>query len=251
MNARAVLADDEPRLADYLADRLAALWPELTICGIAANGPDALAMIEREKPDLAFLDIKMPGMTGLEVAQRMSRPCLVVFITAYQKYAVESFEQEAVDYVLKPVSDERLARTIARVKKRLAQGERTEGLEDLIAKLGQAMERKGSYARYLRASSGREMHLIPVGKILYIKSDLKYTVIATRDGEFLTRLPISELIKQLDPERFWQVHRSTIVNASRVKSVAQTGRERFVLRLHDCEALLPVSRSYIHLFKPV
>jgi DNA-binding LytR/AlgR family response regulator len=248
MSIRALIADDEPKLAEYLAGRLDELWPELELCGVAVNGNDALAKINSEKPDLAFLDIKMPGMSGLEVARRMAHLSLVVFVTAYHKYAVDAFEEEAVDYLLKPVSDERLLHTIDRVKARLAQKGREQNLESLLSKLT-TMEKNVSYLRYLRASSGKIMRLISVDDVLFIRARSKYTSVVTKEGEFLMRTPLCELIKQLDPERFWQIHRSTIVNASKVVSGSQTGREAYALTVRDCDELLPVSRSFVHQFK--
>ncbi len=249
MNIRVLVADDEPKLAEYLAGRLAELWPEVKICGIAVNGNDALAKIENEKPDLAFLDIKMPGISGLEVARRMTYPSLVVFVTAYHRYAVNAFEEEAVDYLLKPVSDERLIRTIARIKNRRAGRGGVQDMASLLSKLAQSMENKDTYLRYLRASSGKVMRLISVDDVLFINARSKYTVVVTKDGEFLMRASLSELIKQLDPERFWRIHRSTIVNASKVVSVSQTGRETHVLTVKDCQEPLTVSRPFIHQFK--
>jgi DNA-binding LytR/AlgR family response regulator len=248
MSIRALVADDEPKLAEYLAARLSELWPEVEICGLAVNGNDALARIEKEKPDLAFLDIKMPGISGLEVARRMAHPSMVVFVTAYHKYAVNAFEEEAVDYLLKPVSDERLMRTITRIKNRRARGE-APSMASLLSKLAQAMENKDAYLRYLRASSGKVMRLISVDDVLFINARSKYTVVVTKEGEFLMRAPLSGLIRQLDPEKFWRIHRSTIVNASKVVSVNQTGRETHMLTVKDCQELLAVSRAFVHQFK--
>ncbi len=248
MSIRALIADDEPKLAEYLAGRLSELWPELKLCGIAVNGDDALAKINDEKPDIAFLDIKMPGLSGLEVARKMTHPSLIVFVTAYHKYAVNAFEEEAVDYLLKPVCDERLLRTIARIKGRTHIG-KAQDLESLLSKLARAMEKKDAYVRYLRASSGKVIRLISVNDVLFLNARSKYTFAVTKDGEFLMRTSLSELIKQLDPERFWQIHRSTIVNASKVISVSQTGRETYVLTVKDHREPLAVSRAFIHQFK--
>lgn len=249
MSPRAIVADDEKRLAEYLAGRLHVLWPELAICGIAVNGPEALDMIDREKPDIVFLDIKMPGMTGMEVVRKMTHPALVVFVTAFNQYAVESFEEEAVDYLLKPVSDERLARTILRIQKRLAGSEKTQVLDAVLEKLTKAVQRKESYAGFLRAPTGKEIRLIPVDSIFFIEARSKNTVIVTSDGEFLVRTPIVDLLKQLNPELFWQIHRSRIVNISKVQSVTKAGQQRYSLRLHEYAELLTVSRHYTHLFK--
>jgi DNA-binding LytR/AlgR family response regulator len=250
MNIRALVADDEPKLAEYLAGRLTELWPELEICGIAVNGNDALAIINNERPDIAFLDIKMPGASGLEVARRMTHPSLVVFVTAYHKYALVAFEEEAVDYLLKPVSDDRLIRSIDRIKNRIASKEgRAQDLDSLLVKLTQAMENKDAYVRYLRASSGKVTHLISVDDVLFIYARSKYTFAVTKNGDFLMRTSLSDLIRQLDPERFWQIHRSTIVNASKVVSVRQTGRETNALTIRDYQKPLTVSRVFIHQFK--
>ncbi len=250
MSIRALVADDEPKLAEYLAGRLAEFWPGLKLCGIAVNGTDAVEKINNEKPDLVFLDIKMPGMSGLEVARRMAHPSLVVFVTAYQKYAIDAFEEEAVDYLLKPVSDERLLQTITRVKSRLAcTAAGGQDLEALLSKLSRALEGKGSYMRYLRATFGKAVRLISLEDVLFIRAQSKYTSVVTAEGEFLMRMPLSELIKRLDPEQFWQIHRSVIVNASKVVGVNQTGREAYVLTVRDYGEQLPVSRSFVHMFK--
>ena len=249
MSLRALIADDEPKLAEYLSGRLAALWPELELCGIAVNGKEAVAEINAKKPDLVFLDIKMPGMSGLEVARRMTHPSLVVFVTAYHQYAVNAFEEEAVDYLLKPVSDERLRQTIARIKSHCDGRGTAQNLDALLSKLTRAIENKDDYVRYLRASSGKAMRLISVDDVLFIRAQSKYTSVVTKDGEFLMRMPLSELIKQLDPEGFWQIHRSTIVNAAKVVAVSQTGHESYVLTVRDSVELLPVSRSFVHQFK--
>jgi DNA-binding LytR/AlgR family response regulator len=248
VSIRALVADDEPKLAEYLIGRLAELWPELEVCGNAVSGDDALTMINTEKPDLAFLDIKMPGISGLEVARRMTHPSMIVFVTAHNKYAIAAFEEEAVDYLLKPVSDERLIRTIARIKDRCAVRE-TPDLEALMMKLSKVMEYKEAYLRYLRASSGKVMRLIPVDDVLFINACSKYTCVITKEGEFLMRASIGELIRKLDPERFWRIHRSMIVNASKIVSVTRIGREKHVLTIKDCNETLPVSRAFVHQFK--
>jgi DNA-binding LytR/AlgR family response regulator len=249
LSIRALIADDEPQLAEYLAERLTELWPDLQICGIAVNGNDALSKINNEKPDLVFLDIKMPGLSGLEVARRMTHPSKVVFVTAYHKYAVDAFEEEAVDFLLKPVSDERLIRTIARIKDRLGDKQGIQDLKPLLSRLTSVIEKKDAYVRYLRASFGKTMRLVPVEDVLFIRAQTKYVSVVTGEGDFLMRTALSELIKQLDPERFWQIHRSIIVNVSKVVSVKQTGRETYVLTVKDSQELLPVSRSFIHQFK--
>ncbi len=249
MSVRALIVDDEPHLVDHLAGRLAVLWPELEICGTATNGIDGLDQINKEKPDLVFLDIKLPGLTGLDVAGRMGHPSLVVFITAYNKYAVKAFEEEAVDYLLKPISDERLSLTIARVRKRIEQSEGLRRMEAFLSRLTLAMAHKDAYLNFIRAASGRATRLIPVDEVLFFRSAEKYTAVFIKDQEFLIRIPIVDLIKQLDPEKFWQIHRSTVVNVSRVASAVRDNTGRLILKVRDSEASLVVSRPFAYLFK--
>ncbi len=249
MTVPVLIADDEPQLAHYLAERLTALWPEAEVRAIAANGEEALRLIQQLKPSVVFLDIKMPGLSGLEVAKKITHPCLIVFVTAFNKYAVNAFEEEAVDYLLKPVSDERLKRTIERIRARLDSSGGSRNLEAVLSKIAQAVERKDEYVHYLRAASGKTTRLISVSDVLFIRAQSKYTTVVTREGEFLMRVSLTELIKQLDPEQFWQIHRSIIVNVSKVISLIQKGREEHGLRIRDHDELLPVSRSFLHLFK--
>lgn len=249
MKFRALIADDEPTLGQYLASRLGELWPDLDILDIAVNGIDALGKIENMQPDIVFLDIKMPGMSGLDVAKNMNHPCLVVFVTAYNQYAVKAFEEEAVDYLLKPVSEERLLRAIDRIKKRLDAKDRDQDLKRLLTKLNHLVEESTSHVRYLRASSGKGIRLIAVEDILFIQARSKYTAVVTKDGEYLMRIPLAELIGRLDPNQFWQVHRSIIVNASKVVSASRIEREKYALTIKDWKDALPVSRSFVHLFR--
>lgn len=249
MSVRALIVDDEPHLADHLAGRLAVLWPELEICGTALNGIDGLEMINREKPDLVFLDIKMPGLTGLDVAGRIRHPSLIVFITAYNKFAVQAFEEEAVDYLLKPISDDRLKLTIARVRKRLEEKEGIQRIEACLSRLTRGTARKDAYLSFIRAASGRVMHLIPVEEVLFFRSSDKYTAVFTKDQELLVRIPIADLIRQLDPEKFWQIHRSAVVNVSKVAAAVRDGSGRLVLKIRDSQASLVVSRPFVHRFK--
>ncbi|RQP25649.1 LytR/AlgR family response regulator transcription factor [Piscinibacter terrae] len=248
----ALIADDEPHLAAYLKDQLLKLWPELEIIGIARNGIEAAQEIARLAPDLAFLDIKMPGLTGLEVAQGIEGRTQVVFVTAYDDYAVQAFEHEAVDYVLKPVKSDRLARTIERVRRALAQQEpETAQLAAVLRKLmpagGAAPE--PARLRYVRASQGELMHQVPVGEVLFFRSDEKYTSVQTAGGEHLIRTPISELAAQLDPQQFWQIHRSTIINLDHVTGTRRDELSRLYVRIRGWTGELPVSRAYVHLFK--
>jgi DNA-binding LytR/AlgR family response regulator len=247
----AVIADDEPRLAEYLKARLAALWPELVVAGMAANGPDALALLAREAPDIAFLDIRMPGLTGLEVARRAGAGVHVVFVTAFDQYAVDAFEHAAADYLLKPVSDERLAETVDRLKARV---QAAAPMPDWRAALA-AIERLSPLApaperlAWIRASAGQQVRLIAVEDVVYFQANDKYTSVFTADGEALIRTPMKELSEQLDPRRFWQVHRGTIVNVAHIATTTRELSGRITLTLKGRPDKLAVSRAYVHLFK--
>jgi DNA-binding LytR/AlgR family response regulator len=248
----ALVADDEPRLAAHLKDQLALLWPELVVVGIAANGPEALALIEREAPDIAFLDIRMPGLSGLEVARAAASRVHVVFVTAFDQYAVEAFAGEAIDYVLKPIAADRLAQTIERLKRRLALQEPAAELAAALQKLARALPgTPGAAGRlhWVRASVGAEVRLIPVDEVSYFESNDKYTSVFTADGEALIRTPLKELVAQLDPDRFWQVHRGTIVNVAHVASTSRDLAGRVTLTLKTRRERVAVSRAYAHRFK--
>jgi DNA-binding LytR/AlgR family response regulator len=253
---KAIIADDEPRLADYLRERLAHAWPELDVAGVAHSGPAALALIAEQRPDIAFLDIRMPGATGLEVATQARGSTRVVFVTAYDQYAVDAFERDAVDYLLKPVTDERLARTVAKLK-RIAPAPAPD-LAPLLAQLEQhlAGRRRGAL-RWIRASKrtvdGELTQQIPVGDVLYVQADDKYTCVFARDGgdvgEWLIRVPLSELAQQLDADDFAQIHRSVIVNLNAVAATRRDLTGKMYVRLRDCPRELPVARQYAHLFR--
>ncbi len=247
----AIIADDEPRLAQYLQERLAILWPELEIVGIAGNGPEAQALIAREAPDIAFLDIRMPALTGLEVAQRADRDVRIVFVTAYDQYAVAAFERAAVDYLLKPVSEERLAETVARLKDTSAPAAPGADIASVLAAIerlapGGAASRK---LAWIRASRGSEVMLIDVDDVAYFQANDKYTSVYTAQGESLIRTPLKELAGQLDEARFWQVHRGTIVNVRHIGTTTRDFAGRVVLRMKTRPEPVQVSRAYAHLFK--
>ena len=245
----ALIADDEPHLAHYLRDQLAALWPELTLLKAARNGVEAAALIADLQPDIAFLDIKMPGLTGLEVAQGITGATRVVFVTAYDEFAVQAFEHEAVDYVLKPVNAQRLAQTITRLRRSLAT------VADDDSRLAAVLQRLLPAApaaprlRYVRASQGEVTHQIDVAEVLFFRADEKYTCVQTAAGEHLIRTPIAELAAQLDPEQFWQVHRSSIINLRHVQGTRRDELSRLFVRLRGHTVELPVSRAYVHLFR--
>lgn len=248
--ATAIIADDEPRLADYLRTRLGALWPELVVAGIAHNGPAAEALLRDESPDIAFLDIRMPGLTGLDVARRAGGGTHVVFVTAHDQYAVDAFERAAVDYLLKPVSDERLAETVARLKQRIAAPPRDD-LQSALALLRRMANGAGAPERlaWIRALVGEQVRLISVDDVCYFRSNDKYTSVFTADGEALIRTPLKELGEQLDPARFWQVHRGAIVNLAHVKATARDFSGRITLSLKTRPESLGVSRAYAHRFR--
>jgi DNA-binding LytR/AlgR family response regulator len=245
----AIIADDEPRLAEFLRERLAELWPELVVCGLARNGVEARALLASESPDIAFLDIRMPGLTGLEVARDAGRDVHVVFVTAFDQYAVDAFEREACDYLLKPVGDERLAQTCDRLKRRLAGNEPTAGLTAALAVIAQALPAPAGRLAWVRAAVGQEVRLIPVEDVCYFEANDKYTSVFTAEGEALIRTPLKELVAQLDPDRFWQVHRGTVVNLAHVTSSSRDLAGRVTLGLRLRRERIAVSRAYAHRFK--
>lgn len=249
----AIVADDEPRLAGYLAARLAVLWPELAIVGIAENGPQAQAMLAAEAPDVAFLDIRMPGLTGLEVARSAAAHVHVVFVTAYDQYAVEAFDRAAVDYLLKPVGEERLAETVARLKAKLLTPEPAPAWQAALAVIAKLAPGGGAAAKdrlaWIRASAGSQVRLIAVEDVSYFQANDKYTSVFTADGEALIRTPLKELGEQLDPNRFWQVHRGTIVNLGHISTTVRDITGRVTLTLRTRPEKVVVSRAYAHLFK--
>jgi len=248
----ALVADDEPALARHLVQQLSQLWPALTCLPPARNGLEAAERIAAEAPDIAFLDIHMPGLTGLEVAQGIEGRTRVVFVTAYDDYAVQAFEQQVTDYVLKPVKAERLQRTVERLKQALAaepaddDGRLAETLRRLLPA---STAPPPTWLRWIRASQGDLVHQVPVEQVLYFQADDKYTVVHLAGAEHLIRTPIVELAAQLDPQTFAQVHRSTIVNLAHLAGTRRDDASRLYLRLHGIDRELPVSRAYVHLFK--
>ncbi|CAM3834970.1 LytR/AlgR family response regulator transcription factor [Roseateles saccharophilus] len=244
----ALIADDEPHLVQYLKAQLAQAWPELQIVRTAANGVEAAEAIAALEPDLAFLDIQMPGLTGLEVAQGIEGATRVVFVTAYDQYAIDAFEARAVDYLLKPLKAERLAACVARLRAAPLANGGDDALAETLKRLlpGAAAPAR---LRYIRAAQGELMHQIPVDDVLFFHADDKYTVVQTATQEHLIRTPIFELAGQLDPERFWQVHRSTIINLDHLAGTRRDEQSRLFVRVHGQSRELPVSRAYVHLFK--
>jgi DNA-binding LytR/AlgR family response regulator len=266
----ALIADDERLLRDQLRARLAEVWPELEIVAEAKNGAEAVELVAQHRPDLVFLDIRMPGMNGIEAARAIAqlpadddeeggatpwRGCEIVFITAYDQYAIEAFEQGVVDYVLKPAERERLQVTIERVRKRLASRKSDEapdasGMQALLQKLAERVA-PGSVPRlrWIQATVGTSIQMIPVDDVLFFISDEKYTRVQTASLEALIRKPIKELVAELDADQFWQIHRSTLVNAKAIAGVSRDLRGRQLVAVRGHPEKLEVSRSYAGLFK--
>jgi len=244
---RAIIAEDERVLRVELKKTLAKLWPELVICAEVEDGIDALRALDEHAPDVLFLDIQMPGMSGLEVARQASGKCHVAFVTAYDKYAVAAFEQGAVDYVMKPFSPERLAMTVARLKERVATA--PANLDGLLKTLAQIADGAQPYLRWITASQGNEVRLITVDEVCYFQSNAKYTRVVTPDQESLIRRPIKELIEELDPQSFWQIHRGTLVNVNAIAGVQREIGGYLHVKLKRRKETLPVSEPYMHLFK--
>ncbi len=244
----AVIADDEPLLRAQLRSRLARLWPELRIVHEMENGRDVDRVLQEHRPRLFFLDIHMPGVNGLEAARAIGKRAHVVFVTAFDQYAVEAFEHGAVDYVLKPFTEDRLAATLERLRERLAGSPAP--LEELIEQLaGRLAARPAECLRWIKASIGQSVRLIPVEEILFFQSDEKYTRVVTQEAEALIRKPIKELLEELDPEKFWQVHRATIVNVEAIASVRRGLKDQAEIALKGHRETLLVSRNFTHLFK--
>ncbi len=244
---RALIGEDEPVLRVELAEMLVSLWPELDVVAKVADGVEALRALEEHRPDVMFLDIQMPGLGGIDVARQAGARCHIAFITAYDQYAVAAFEQGAVDYVLKPFSAGRLATTIARMKAKLASP--PADLSLLLQQFSAAGGNARQHLKWINATRGSAVRLITVDEIAYFKADSKYTLVVTADGESLIRKTIKELTDELDPDMFWQIHRSTIVNVNAIDSVLRDIGGHVEVRLKQRKEVLPVSESYVHLFR--
>lgn len=256
--ATALIADDEPLLRTSLREHLARLWPALDIVAEARNGREAVELFDLHTPNVAFLDVHMPGVNGIDAARSIARRAQVVFVTAYERYAVQAFEQGALDYVVKPIEEKRLADTVQRLQARLASapaagdGGRDDALDTALAKIADALRGRAApqpKLQWIKASVGASVRLIPVDQIAFFKSDEKYTLVAWDGGEALIRKTIRELVDELDAERFVQVHRSVIVNLHRVSQVTRGLNETAELHLTGRSEVLPVSRSFVHLFR--
>ena len=281
---RALIVDDEPLLRTHLAHHLAALWPELEIAGEARNGREAVDLAEQLQPDVVFLDVHMPGMNGVEAARLMRQEVQIVFVTAYEQYAVAAFEQGAIDYLVKPFDVERLGDSVARLRRRIAERRRmgaaesglgqvtslaggepdgaapaaalgslpASDLDAVLAALADELRRRapaGERLQWIRASVGQMIKLIPVDEVLYFRSDEKYTLVVWVGGEALIRKSIRELLDGLEPETFIQIHRSTIVNLRFVAQVIKGPNETAEVHLKGRNETLSVSRNHVHWFR--
>lgn len=241
-------------MRDQLRMRLEQVWPELEILGEAKNGDEAVELVDELKPDFTFLDIRMPGKSGMEAAAEIGNKSNVVFVTAYDAYAVEAFERGAVDYVLKPPEPERLKITVERLKGRLSSpaASAAQGA-DMAAILNQLAEKiaapKPKYLQWIQASIGSDLRMIPVEEILFFRSDEKYTCVQTDKFEALIRKPVRDLAEELDPSLFWQIHRATLVNVNAIEGVTRDIRGRHLVMIKGRPDKLEVSRSFLHLFK--
>ena len=265
MNLTAVLAEDETLLRQFLKKKLEKLWPELSVVGEAEHGLAAVELITTLKPTVAFLDIRMPELTGLEVASKIaeeSPDTHIVFVTAFHEYAVAAFDRGAVDYVLKPIQEDRLVTTIDRLKERIESNDQEaptlpDNLSQLIATLKREMRGAASgaggapmeYMRWIKASLGSSLKLIDVKDVLFFNSDEKYTRVVTATEEALIRKPLRELLDELDANIFWQIHRGTIVNVNAIAGVTRDFRGDATVKVKDHKEQLKVSRPFSHLFK--
>ncbi len=248
MNApSAVLAEDEPLIRGEIRDALRALWPELNVVAEAGDGLEALAAVERCAPNVVFLDIQMPGLNGLEVAQRLGGRAHVVFISAFDQYAVDAFEQGALDYVLKPLSLPRMQRTVERLRARLTQP--PTDLTCIAELLREVVPTESRYLKWLTVPHGGELRVIAVGEICYLQADRKYTTLATAQASFLLGASLGQMKEKLDPQMFWQVHRGVIVNVGAIDTIYRSFRGRLEVKLKGRGELLPVSAAYAHLFR--
>ena len=247
----AIIADDERLMRDQLRMRLGQVWPELEIIGEAKNGEEAISLVHSLRPNFTFLDIRMPGKTGLDAAAEIGTASHLVFITAFNQYAVEAFERGAVDYVLKPAELDRLRLTCERLRARMAAP--PQDISVMVAQLAQQLQlgavAKKQHLQWIQASIGQDLRMIPVEDILFFRSDEKYTCVQTKTFEALIRKPVRDLAEELDPELFWQIHRSTLVNVNAIEGVTRDLRGRHLVMVKGHNEKLEVSRSYLHLFK--
>jgi DNA-binding LytR/AlgR family response regulator len=247
----AVIADDERLMREQIAARLKEAWPELAIVGEAGNGREAVALVRSRAPDIVFLDIRMPEMDGIEAARALAGQVHVVFVTAYDEYAISAFDHGAVDYLLKPADPERVALACQRLRERLQK--KPEPMNELLAELSQRLAGGGlkrpDYLRWVQASVGATIRMIPTSDILFFRAEDKYTRVQTEGFEALIRKPIKELLEELDPDEFWQIHRAIVVRVDAVEQVSRDVRGHQVVQVRGRGEKLEVSRSFSHLFR--
>jgi DNA-binding LytR/AlgR family response regulator len=257
-NLRALIAEDEPILAAALLQALQRLWPELQIIASVDNGQAVVEQTLKQRPDILFLDIKMPGKSGLEAAQELAEEWpeneafpLIVFVTAYDEYAISAFEHAAADYVLKPINDARLGKTIDRLQQRLQQNSDSNGaLDRLIGQLHNMQPRTSAEPlTMIRAAVGNQIRMIPISEVIYFEASDKYINVVTADSESLIRTSLKELLPQIDNRQFWQVHRGTIVNHQCIQMAIRDESGKLSLKLRGRSESLAVSRVFAHLFK--
>ncbi len=245
---RILIAEDEPLMRERLLEMLQQSWPDANVVLVAENGNDAWDGFLEHEPDVVFLDIRMPGLSGLEVAEKIGKAAHVVFVTAYDQYAVDAFDAGAVDYLLKPVQAERLDKALERLRRRMAAA--PADLGDLLRHLKASLPgQQPDKLKWIKATVGKQIRLIDVNDVLFFQSDTKYTRVVLADSEALVKIALKDLLGTLDGERFWQIHRGTVVNVKAVAAVERIDAERMEVIVRGCSEKLPVSRSFTHLFR--
>jgi DNA-binding LytR/AlgR family response regulator len=247
MNARAIVVEDEVTLREQLEELLARVWPELEIVASVGDGLQAVAAMQKHRPDLMFLDVEMPEMSGIDVARHASEQCHVVFVTAYSSYATQAFDAGAVDYVLKPISEERLAVACKRLQERLASA--PANLDHVLAQLAARVARAKPYLRWITASRGANVRMITIEEVCYFQADTKFTLVALAGSDALIHMTVRDLLEQLDPQMFWQIHRSTIVNVQEIDNIGRDDSGHVIVKMKKRPETLRVSQPFAYRFR--
>jgi DNA-binding LytR/AlgR family response regulator len=248
MKTRILIAEDEPLMRERLSSQLEKLWPQAEIVMLAENGNDAWDGFLAHQPNLVFLDIRMPGLSGLQVAQKIGKAAHIIFITAYDQYAIEAFDAGAIDYLLKPVQEDRLQKALIRVQEK-SQSQPVD-LSAILKSLQVAIPApKSEKLKWIKASVGKQIRLIAVDEVLFFQSDTKYTRVVLQDYEALLRTPLKDLLDSLDEEQFWQIHRSSVVNVKAIAAAERIDAERMQVLIKGHQEKLLVSRNFTHLFR--